>query len=569
MLYKFFLLIGTLCLLFYASPASAKETPHVLIIYTSVDEEIPPDVLKLETLVSRFSDQIQVVRDRNLESDSFEGATHLFVYHQQGQLLPKAKQLIDEQEIPLYAIGQSATVLQAFDALSFKRIVSVSHFEQERSGKQVEFEGNEPVIVTTDLQKVTPHALTLSNQHLPVIFSYQHNYYAGLSTLLNRSHLLFSDTLFDFFDVQAKAEHVGYLRLEDVSPSADPELVDEVGTYLLDHHVPILMAVVPIYTDPETGNVVQFSDRPELLQVLKKLEDRGATVLLHGYTHQYRSSETGEGFEFWDVENGQPIFGPASEEAPILQSKEAFANHNDYQSYQKEMHAREEAYIRDKLERGVRDLTTLGLHPLGFEAPHYAMSHTGYELTADYFTNIFGQVQWGQEEWDVMTSVPFVTNPPFLNYMTLYPETIGFVDPQLSDPVKVMEQARDEMLLVRESMIGAFYHPYLGIEYVPEIVEMMESTPHFRWLSLRETNPTVTTSNLSIRVDASGQFIVEDQRSVWSAWVQRFAPHSFLEQALFLLAVVTFLAVAAFSLYTFYLRTQRKKRLFKERAPRG
>lgn len=569
MLYKILLLVGTLCLLFYTSPASAKETPHVLIVYTSVDEEIPPDVLKLETLVSRFSDQIQVVRDRNLESDSFKDATHLLVYHQQNQLLPKAKQLIDDQDIPLYAIGQSATDLQAFSDLSFKRMVSVSHFEQERSGKQVEFEGNEPVIVTTDLEKVTPHALALSSQHLPVIFSYQHNYFAGLSTLLNRSHLLFSDTLFDFFDVQPKAEHVGYLRLEDISPSADPELVEEVGTYLLDHQVPILLAVIPIYTDPETGNLVQFSDRPELLQVLQTLEDRGATVLLHGYTHQYRSSETGEGFEFWDVENGQPIYGPATEPAPQLKTKESFANTRDYQSYLKEMNAREETYIRDKLERGIRDLTSLGLHPLGFEAPHYAMSHTGYDLTADYFTNLFGQVQWGQDDWDVMTSVPFVTKPPLLNQMTLYPETIGFVDPQLSDPVKVMEKARDEMLLVRESMIGAFYHPYLGIEHVPAIVEMMESTPDFRWLSLRETDAQVTTSDLSIKVDGSNQFIVKDERSVWVTWVERFAPHSFLEKALLLLAVVTFLAVAAFSLYTFYLRTQRKKRLFKERAHRG
>ena len=31
------------------------------------------------------------------------------------------------------------------------------------------------------------------------------------------------------------------------------------------------------------------------------MQDDGAAIIMHGYTHQFYDSETGEGFEFWDV----------------------------------------------------------------------------------------------------------------------------------------------------------------------------------------------------------------------------------------------------------------------------
>lgn len=43
------------------------------------------------------------------------------------------------------------------------------------------------------------------------------------------------------------------------------------------------------------------------------MQDDGAAIIMHGYTHQFYDSETGEGFEFWDVKTDQPIRQPKHE----------------------------------------------------------------------------------------------------------------------------------------------------------------------------------------------------------------------------------------------------------------
>ncbi|WP_130860209.1 DUF2334 domain-containing protein [Gracilibacillus phocaeensis] len=61
--------------------------------------------------------------------------------------------------------------------------------------------------------------------------------------------------------------------------------------------MPYLVAVIPVYTNEE-GQTKHLLDSPKLAKTLKYMQDNGASMVLHGYEHQYLSSETGEGFEF-------------------------------------------------------------------------------------------------------------------------------------------------------------------------------------------------------------------------------------------------------------------------------
>lgn len=54
---------------------------------------------------------------------------------------------------------------------------------------------------------------------------------------------------------------------------------------------------------------------------------------------------------------------------------------------------------KTKLTRAIEDLTSSGLYPLAFEAPHYTMSDYGYQIASQYFTSIFGQVQLSSTTW--------------------------------------------------------------------------------------------------------------------------------------------------------------------------
>ena len=76
-----------------------------------------------------------------------------------------------------------------------------------------------------------------------------------------------------------------------------------------------------------------MSDKPKLVKVLRKLQDMGGSVIVHGYTHTYRYSETGEGFEFWDAKADQPITSENAEEpATLLQKEQSFPNEEAYRN---------------------------------------------------------------------------------------------------------------------------------------------------------------------------------------------------------------------------------------------
>ncbi|TCI53441.1 DUF2334 domain-containing protein [Exiguobacterium sp. SH5S13] len=563
---RYNILVMTCLLLLLPMYVHADEPTTVVIVYSSSDVTVPPDVHKLDALVSKFTDDVRLVRDVDVMANTSDHASHLFYYGVSiATIAEPARDLLNDTDVPVYAIGHNVEQLDAFKQYDLNRVPDASKFFHERTGETVSFELTDVVTTIRRTEDMLVHASLIRDQQMtPVLVQIDDTFYAGVNNLLNRTHLFVADSLFDFFDVEAKPGHVGYLRLEDINPSSDPDLVESVGTYLLDRGVPILLAVIPIYTDAESGQTIQFSERPELVRVLQELEARGATVLAHGYTHQYRSSETGEGFEFWDVENNQPVLVPSNETPPILKSRESFSSESAYVSHRDALLKGETTYIRSKLTNSIHSLVSLGLHPLGFEAPHYTMSHSGYALTAKQFTNVFGQVQWSNTNWQTMSATPYVSKPTLLHGMTLYPETIGYVRPDIPRPVDEMRHAFDEVLLVRESMIGAFYHPYIGTEHLDEVVDLMESAPGFSWLDLRTTGERVSTDDISIQA-IDGEFVLQDDRNTLLERLRFLVPGSFLERALAILALITLIAVTAFFTYTIYLRSQRKKRLFKER----
>lgn len=556
--------IFSLLLLLLPSTVHAAK-PSVAIVYSSTSIEVPPEVYKLEALASRFSDDISIVHDVDVHTETLTQVDYILYYGLSTESLPDTtREAIEVANVPVYAIGHNATQLTMFAQLDMSRVAGASQFYQSRTDETVTFPLAD-VITTVEGDALSVHASLMRNgKATAVIVQSGPHFYAGIDNLLSPSSILLADTLFDFFSVEANEGHTGYLRLEDINPSSDPALVEAVGNRLLDRGVPILLAVIPVYTDEISGQRIRLSDRKELVDVLLQLEARGASVLAHGYTHQYRSSETGEGFEFWDVENNQPVFVPSTETPPQLLSREAFPSEEAYRTYLEPLLEGEANYIRSKLTSSIHDLVSIGLHPLGFEAPHYTMSHSGYALTAEQFTNVFGQVQWSNTNWEVMGATPFVSKPALLDGMTLYPETIGYIRTDIPRPIDEMRRALNETLLVRESMLGAFYHPYIGMEYVDDVVDLMESVPGFKWLDLREQDERVMTEDISIRTD-DAKFVLQDERNFFTRQFHTFLPDSFFEKMLMGLALITFLAVTAFLTYTLYLRSQRKQRLFKER----
>src|SRR5699024_8289347 len=219
---------------------------------------------------------------------------------------------------------------------------------------------------------------------LPLIMRNDENYYLAADSFDRPYSAYFSQALNTFFDIETMDKMPAYIRLEDVHPLSDPKRLMAAAEELARRDIPYMIAVIPVYTDPDSGRRYHFEDQREVLKVLKYMQDNGGSVVLHGYTHQFRGAETGEGFEFWDVENQMPIYhGP--EEEVVQLSVDDFESQEKYEAHQSANEEYERRYIENRLTRGVQELANYGLYPLAFEAPHYTMSQNGYQVASNIF----------------------------------------------------------------------------------------------------------------------------------------------------------------------------------------
>src|SRR5699024_10211765 len=127
----------------------------------------------------------------------------------------------------------------------------------------------------------------------------------------------------------------------------------------------------------------------------------------------------------------------------------------------------------------------------------------------DYYSSVFGKLQLSDENWQVMGTSPYVTTAHFLKGMTLFPEAVGYVDMSIEEPFKEIEEEIETLLIVRDSMVGAFYHPFLGVDHLPELLEKMNKVPNLEWLDLKKTEQSSQMPMLEIVSDGTGYIHVD------------------------------------------------------------
>ncbi|ASB91430.1 MULTISPECIES: DUF2334 domain-containing protein [Bacillus] len=551
--------------------AQAKRENHgILIIYTTIDGKKSSHVKMLDLLAGHFTSHVTVKKDADVTSSDLEGKERVIYFGQTKRKLSKELvSLISGFQKQVVAIGFNAGQISQFSGLSLTRKENVYQVRSSTEKNEASLETGLDVLDVSGLKgkALYTHKSNDGTSHPFIWKTEQSNVYIGLTNLQN-NYLFVAKRVREAFGEPAGSTLL-YLRLEDISPMSDEKLLLEAGTYLHKRHIPFILAVIPVYLNPKTGDKVYLADKPKLVKTLRKLQNMGGSVVVHGYTHAYRYSETGEGFEFWDAEADQPITSQNAEDSPsILQKEQDFPNETAYHNYLKPFRKNEETYTRKKLTHAIEDLTAEGLYPLAFEAPHYTMSEQGYQIASQYFSSIIGQVQLSDATWKTSGTGPFVTKPAMLHGMTLYPETLGYVDASDQNPLGSIEEHTSQMIDFEGGVAGAFYHPYLGMTYLPELVDQMERIPNSRWLDLKKTKQTVKTDKVEIHTNGNGTIQVNSKVNA----VEKFFDHhqqSPLEKALWILSAVVLLFVVMFVSYTLYLRATLKKRIFKERKSRG
>jgi hypothetical protein len=229
--------------------------------------------------------------------------------------------------------------------------------------------------------------------------------------------LILADSLHAFFGNPLPASRKAVIRLEDVSVHIDPDRIIEATDYLYSQGIPFAVGVIPAQRFRD-GSIVSLRERPEFVKALRYAQDRGGTIILHGYHHTFGS---GEDYEFWDIERNAPLEG------------ESWG-----------MYAR-------KVEDGIRILRNVGLEPRMWETPHYAASPLAYEVFSHYFSHAV-------ENRDPVGWMPYPGGPDEYGQV-LIPEALGYINPSQGMTVEAQLRRANLLKIVRDSWAVGFYHP--------------------------------------------------------------------------------------------------------------
>ncbi|MGE7272557.1 DUF2334 domain-containing protein [Brevibacillus panacihumi] len=561
------LLTGTADKLLAAGGDGAEE-PNILVVYTTETGTINEDVRMLDLVLGHFSTRLHYVADAELTARDLNGVDYLVYYGDFSQHLPShTKEVMRSFTGTLLAMGKNAEQLgERFSFLTWNEQVSIQMVSKPQGVDPVQLDINMPIEGVSMEQGEVLLEGWKGIYAYPLMMKHGNTAYFASTSFSSPLSLFAAEAFHDVFGIPHQPGHLALLRLEDVHPQSDPKLVLEAGSYLADKGIPYVIALIPVYTNSETKELVHLKDRPELVEVLRTLQRRGASITLHGYMHYYRDSETGEGSEFWDMENNTPISKPPEDTTPLKKRYE-WPSQEEYEQYQASLAQYEETYIKSRIESGIKELTELGLVPVAFEAPHYNMSQSGYQITSRYFSYLLGQVQFNQTDWHQMGAPPFISKPAFLHGMTLLPETVGYYDPNSPTPMQDIRENAQQVSFVRDGVIGMFFHPYLGAEPLKEMIAYVETLPDVTWIDVRKMAGLDAVEE--VHDTAVAQPEEEPAQSIEAQLMEKIVTFlredSWTQRVLWGIVALVSCMVLLFTLYTWRNRANLRKQLFMER----
>ena len=281
------------------------------------------------------------------------------------------------------------------------------------------------------------------------------------------------DLLFDALAPATTVRHRALMRLEDISPDADPADLKSMADYLYAQKIPYGINVIPVYKDPNgtynngVAQTITLSQRPQVVSALKYMLNRGAVLMDHGYTHQYSNianpydGVTGDDFEFYrahvDAANNVVYDGPVAEDSTL--------------------------WAQGRVIAALAEFTKAGLpKPVLWTTPHYAGSAADYKVFSAnfnarlerslYFAGTLSGAQADPNRF-IGQFFPYVVRDVYGT--KVLPENIGNYEPEAFNnhpprlPADLIASAKAN-LAVRDGFASFFYHPYYPLQPLKDTV---------------------------------------------------------------------------------------------------
>ncbi|TLY31333.1 MAG: DUF2334 domain-containing protein [Ignavibacteria bacterium] len=334
----------------------------------------------------------------------------------------------------------------------FVRFDTTSNFDSVRGRNRTFTKGEPNLNITTLVNPAVAEVLATAyssstRREAPYVIRTDHFVYVADSPFASATetdrYILFADLLHDLLDEQHQEIHRALVRIEDVDVFENPSRLREIADLLASKHVPFLVGIIPFFVDPDAGLRLSLSDKPEFVDAIHYMVSRGATIVMHGVTHQYQGV-TATDYEFWDGSADRKI---------RTDSKE---------------------YVEKKLKKGLDECWKNGIYPLVWETPHYTASQLDYPVFAEFFST-------AMEQRLVMDNSDYSMYMPYIIERDLYgqriiPENLGYIpldqDPDVEEKsVRALLKGAEAQLAVRDGFASAFIHPFIELKYIEEYVD--------------------------------------------------------------------------------------------------
>lgn len=450
-----------------------KSSDKALIIYESElnINSVENKVNYLNELLYVFNKNVGKIQIDEYKSGDMDSYNSVFVINIENDI--NNKQFLDDLSVyknKIYWIGNK---IENF--LNENKKYTVKYDSQNYSINELIYKKNSLIINSGylyNIMTVLKDAKVLAEMSdsyntYPFIINEDNLYYISRWDLENS--FIFEDSLNDFYNIKHFDKGKIFIRIEDVHPFRDTKQLREIADYLYSKDIPFMIALIPTYVDSKTQAITTMDMKPEFIETIQYMQEKGGSIVLHGYTHQLDNEEiSGEGYEFWDIKND---------------------THVDEDI---------EPYVKNRVLSGLRLCIENKIYPLAYEAPHYAINTDGYKELKKYFSTYVGQYQNNNNNFATNSSPFTIKDSDTFN--VLIPENLNYVDENDEFSVDKIKESFKKLSMVRGYTGGFFFHPYLDINYLKEIVEFLEDE-NVEFLDLKEEYNYVKVDDIRIISD--------------------------------------------------------------------
>lgn len=246
------------------------------------------------------------------------------------------------------------------------------------------------------------------------------------------------------------------LRFEDVGPGghyASFEALQKLKVimdYLHSQGIPFHISVIPRFVNPHTGydRSITLSYDPYIRlfnQTIQYKMDDSCRLGMHGYTHQYAESVSGDGFEF--------TYSSCRSNCPPDDLPAACSREDDF------VHS----YAYQRLRAGYQAFQQSGVKlGWGFSAPHYTASPTQRSIIEAWFGLIYENPP---DDPETRCAAIYDKDSPFYRGVIYVPTPLYYIGPDraVSDLKRI---CRDIKEYRDDELASVFYHPHLEFPFI-------------------------------------------------------------------------------------------------------